>query len=582
MGRTDFRDIFRNRHVNIAGVGVVSTLGAAPSFVLCGDNPLVYQMAIRLTEQFVDAAVTAVVPNRDASWYAGLEQVRGVRILVSPRLDEPTLQEAEVAQAQAMALLDQADVDNLRTALRVHEINPDIRLVIRMFNTGLGFRIRMLFDDCVVLSISEMVAPSFVAAALGEPARSCVQLTERMLYVAPADDVGTGTVVCGVREDSGGIELVAAGESADAAVAVSEGFVYLPPRKRRPWLRAVRYLARNHLIRSLAALLLVITGCCFLLALTVGKHWGDAIYETLIDTAGGVTPEPGDLPFRTLQLVITFAGLAITPVVTALIVSGVLWTQMAVVPTGDPARYENHVVVVGLGNVGMRIMEQLKDLGVAVVGLDRDENARGMAVARTRGVPVVIGQATWEDSLRAAGVPKARALVLVTSSDAVNLETAFLGRACSDTVRVVMRLSDDELAERVQRKMAWAVVRGVFQLSADGFAAALAHRRVTGTLPLLRHTLMAAEIPIGVGSALAGQPIVTAELPGRTRVIAVQKSVGTQREWWPDPTRPFAVGNQVAVVATNDGLRALLGLSVGTDTADGPRPERGPGCPDSA
>lgn len=547
-------------------MGVVSTLGTAPDFVLCGDNPLVYHLANRLTEQFVDASVTAVVPNRDGYWLAGLEQLPRVRLLVSPRLDEQTLAAAGVAQAQAVALLDsEADVDNFRVALRVHEINPDIRLVIRMFNTGLGFRIRTLFDDCVVMSISETVAPSFVAAALGKPAPSSVQLNDRRLYVAPKDDIGPGEQVCGLREDSSGIELVAAGEPADAIVTLSEELAY-SPKRRRAGLRVVRYLARNTLVRLLAGLLLTIAVCCFLFVLMSEKRWGEAIYVTLLDAAGGASlaPPGEDAAYRTLQLVVTFAGLAMTPVLTALIVGGVLWTQLPAAPS-DPARYEDHVVVVGLGNVGMRIMEQLKDLGIRVVGLDCDENARGVAVAHMRGIPVVIGQATWEDSLRAAGVPKARALVLATSNDAANLETAFLGRACSETVRVVMRLSNDELAERVQRKMPWAVVRGIFQLSADGFAAAVSQCRVTATLPLQLGTLIVAEIPIEASSALAGRPLATADLPGLSRVIAVQRSVGARQVWWPDPTDTFGIGNHVLVVVTSRGLNALLGLCAGAE-----------------
>ncbi len=73
--------------------------------------------------------------------------------------------------------------------LRAQEINPDLRLVIAIFNTRLGERIRTFFTDCAVLSESAMAAPSFVAAALGEPAPSHVRLAGRTLYVARREDV---------------------------------------------------------------------------------------------------------------------------------------------------------------------------------------------------------------------------------------------------------------------------------------------------------------------------------------------------------------------------------------------------------
>ena len=37
---------------------------------------------------------------------------------------------------------------------------PDLRLVIRMFNTGLGYGVKRLFADCAVLSDAAMAAPS--------------------------------------------------------------------------------------------------------------------------------------------------------------------------------------------------------------------------------------------------------------------------------------------------------------------------------------------------------------------------------------------------------------------------------------
>ena len=89
--------------------------------------------------------------------------------------------------------------------LRVaQELNPDLRLVVAIFNTSLGERIRTFFTDCAVLSESAMAAPSFVAAALGEPTPSHVRLAGRTLYVARRSGVGTGHAICGVAPAPGG------------------------------------------------------------------------------------------------------------------------------------------------------------------------------------------------------------------------------------------------------------------------------------------------------------------------------------------------------------------------------------------
>ncbi len=537
--------------------------GTAPSFVVCGDNPLVYQLALQLVTRFTDAAVTVVLPNRSGGFVPQLERLERVRIQCADRLDEETLRRAGVASARALVLVDQADVENFHAALRAHELNARIRLVIRMFNTGLGFRIRSLFADCVVLSISEIAAPSFIAAALGEKALDYLRLGERTLYVTGPSDAPVGKVVCGLSERSGAIRLLPPGQRGDRALALADRVLNLPSR-RDHWVRVARYLMRNNLVRLALVLLTLITIGCALM-MVVGNAWSDAIYETLLDAAGAAQPEHARSgPFKVLQVGIVFTGLALTPVVTAMVVGGVLRAQLSEQIGPDPAGFSDHVVVAGLGNVGSRVMEQLCDLGVRVVGLDYDENARGIALARTLGVPVVIGQATWEDSLQAVGVSRARALVLLTSSDAVNLEAALLGQSYRDDLRVVLRLSDDDLAERVQKSLGKAVVRSVFQLAADGFAAAAAERRVIATLSVNGDTLMVAEIPVETDSELAGMALGAADVSEHTRVIALQRAVGGELEWQPDPETRLAAGNQLVVVSTSAGLEELLTRSVGS------------------
>ncbi|MFI5781635.1 NAD-binding protein [Nocardia sp. NPDC051570] len=535
---------------------------AAPSFVVCGDNPLVYQLALQLVTRFADAIVTVVLPHRDGGYVPQLERLERVRIQCADRLDEETLRRAGVAQARALVLVDQADVENFHAALRAHELNARIRLVIRMFNTGLGFRIRSLFADCVVLSISEIAAPSFIAAALGEKTLDYLRLGERTLYVTGSSDAPAGKIVCALTEETGNIRLLPPGRGGGRALALADRVLNLPSR-RGHWLRVARYLMRNNLVRLMLALLTLIVIVCALM-MVIGNAWGDAIYETLLDAAGAAQPEPTRSGiYKILQVGVVFIGLALTPVVTAMVVGGVLRAQLSEQIGPDPADFTDHVVVAGLGNVGSRVMEQLRDLGVRVVGLDFDENARGIALARTLGVPVVVGQATWEDSLQAAGVQRARALVLLTSSDAVNLEAALLGQSYRDDLRVVLRLSDDDLAERVQKSLGKAVVRSVFQLAAEGFAAAAAQQRVIATLSVNGDTLMVAEIPVEPDSALVGTPIHAADLSEQTRVIALQRAVGAELEWQPDPETALAVGNQLVVVATRTGLHELLSRSVG-------------------
>ena len=198
---------------------------------------------------------------------------------------------------------------------------------------------------------------------------------------------------------------------------------------------------------------------------------------------------------------LTFDGMAFLPVVTAAVVGARLTGSVR----GKERPLSGHVIVAGLGNVGTRIAGQLHDLGVDVVCVDRNENAAGIRLARQLGLRVVIGETTREETLRAADIRTSQALVSVTNSDIVNLETALHARALAADVRLVLRLSDDDLAERVQKTVGNAISRSVPYLAAPAFAAAMLEHQVLRTIPVGRHVLLDRRRP-GRGRVRAGGP----------------------------------------------------------------------------
>ncbi len=163
-----------------------------------------------------------------------------------------------------------------------------------------------------------------------------------------------------------------------------------------------------------------------------------------------------------------------------------------------------HVIVTGLGNVGARIAAQLHDLGVDVVCVGKSENAPGVPLARRLGLRVVIGETHREETLRAAGIASCQSLVSVTNSDVVNLETALHARALAEQPRIVVRLYHDDLAERVQRKVSNTISRSVSYLAAPAFAAAMLEHQLLRTIPVGRHVLLIAGVPVDPDSDLAG------------------------------------------------------------------------------
>ena len=171
--------------------------------IVCGDGPLSYRITEELTSRYGER-VTVILPDRRHNHGPQISALPRVRVLEYPELSSQAFTDADVQSAQALAVVWQDDVGNLHAGLRAQELNPGLRLVLAIFNRRLGEHIRMLFPDCMVLSGTAMSAPSFVAAALGEPAPSHVRVQRRTLYVARPDDVAPGAVVCGLTDDHAG------------------------------------------------------------------------------------------------------------------------------------------------------------------------------------------------------------------------------------------------------------------------------------------------------------------------------------------------------------------------------------------
>jgi Trk K+ transport system NAD-binding subunit len=200
---------------------------------------------------------------------------------------------------------------------------------------------------------------------------------------------------------------------------------------------------------------------------------------------------------------------------------------------------------------------QLHDLGVSVACVDKSETAAGIGMARRLGLWVVIGETDQEETLRAAGIRTCQALISVTNSDIVNLETALLARALASDIRIVLRLSDDDLAARVQRSVGNTISRSVPYVAAPSFAAAMLEHQVLRTIPVGRHVLLLADVRVGAGSELDGSPVEEVHQAGLARVVAVQRPGGAV-DWSPPDILRLTADDQLYVIATRAGLSRVL------------------------
>ena len=529
--------------------------------VICGDDKLAYRVAQELTTRYRER-VTVIMASKRRNHGPEIDRLAGVRVIERDELTSQAFADAQITSARALALLRQDDVGNFHAALRARELNPDIRLVLAVFSPGLGDQVRAYFPDCAVLVGTAMSAPSFAAAALGEPAPSHVRVSGRTLYVARREDADPNQVLCGLAASSTSSAprlLPRDEQNADLVLAVADGTPRDPLARRRNALQAtagtLRGLVWHRLGLGFACLFAVLVAGFALLVAGAGYRWDNALYLTMLDTAGAALTNPAlGGPEKVAQFMLTFDGMVFVPFATAVIVGARLTGSIR---QNRPSA-SGHVIVVGLGRVGMRVVGQLHDLGVGVVGIDRDPEAAGVAFARRLGVQVVIGEIHREETLRAANLKTSIALVSVTSSDEVNLEAALHARALRADLRIVLRLYDDDLAERVQKMIGNTVSRSVSYLAAPAFAAAMLEHQVLRTIPVGRHVLLIADVQVQAGTELDGRRVGEAERPGETHVLAVRRRGTDLFDWSLNRGYRLEPQDRLLVLATRAGLGQTL------------------------
>ncbi|GAA2902751.1 potassium transporter TrkA [Actinoplanes cyaneus] len=555
-----------------------------PHLVVCGADALVWTLAEELANSRHRIRLTVITPHKiraDVPDLRTLEE-RGVELRHADRLDEQTFRDAGLAGAAALALVMPDDMVNLHAALCAREVEEKLRVVVRMFTTGLAGSVSRIFPDHVVLSDAQMAGPAFVAAALGEVAPTHFRHGDRTLYVAHRADVPARRVMVTLATESGGEVSVLPAEPpagtdgpddlvlAEAVGTSAEGDVTRrllarSGRRRRPFT-AFGHALRAALNRKLGVAVLI-TLVTTVLAGAVLNAWDDtrhnlwqSIYVTLMTAVGASdVEEKRNAVAQAAQLVLTVAGLALLPLITAAVVDGMVNARMALSQGRLAGQLRDHIVLVGLGNVGTQVLRQLHDLGVRVVAIDRHADARGVKSAQRRGIPVIVGDASREETLQAAQIATCRALVVVSTNDPVNLQAALHARAIRDDLRVVLRLFDDDFAQRIGAAFDISTSRSVSRLCAPVFASALLERNVHASIPVGRHVLLVGTVTVLGGSDLDGALLSDVDEPGQARVIGMSAAGQEWIDWRPDPRRVLAAGDRVLVVARQRALRSLAG-----------------------
>jgi Trk K+ transport system NAD-binding subunit len=481
-------------------------------FILCGLG----KVGWRVLEYLRKAGEPVVVI--DSRCTPDDPRLEGATLIHGDCRQAEILRQAGLADARGVVVLISDDLISLSTALMARHLHPTIRIIVRMFNQRLITRLGAAAQNMHALSTSALASPLLAMIArtgqalgmfrlISGETRQITELTiapqspliGRQLrdlahehQFTPLAHLPEGKPPRFIQEVDATATLgpndrvVIFGEPAKPTALIARGENESLPELL--WGGLIRRFSRVF-YRGLALIDLPVKICGgifvgVILASMLVFHCGmkndtliDAFYRTisLLATGADMHGEEADAGswqkafISSLRLI----GTALTAAFTAIITNYLIRANLGAALEVRRIPESGHIIVCGLGNVGFRVVEELRSLGDQVVVIEQNANNNFISTARRLGAAVIVGNAAIAEVLRQARATTARAVVAATNNELLNLEGALLVREIAPRQRVVVRLTDPHLAMTLRQAANVRLALSIPELSAPAFVASL-------------------------------------------------------------------------------------------------------------
>ena len=571
--------------------------------IVCG----LQGVGLRAVEQFAFSGTQVVVIDDDADpRFSRTLAEWGVPHIRRHAHRGEGFEEAGLARAASVVCVEIDEIHTLETALRIKELRPELPLVVQLANPSVANALERVSGPGSVLDVASLAAPSFVEACLRRPSHAIelagidfavVQLAVTSSehahdtfrghfgHLAPVAIMPFGNepmATCPGRDHPlrAGDRVAVLGTLDDlAATGISTMKASADPARSVSWLRRLRLQVAIALEEGNRALAVVATLLFLLiLAATVIVHFAfrpepgqghlgllSSLYFTVETVA---TVGYGDYSFARQSpwllacgIFLIIAGVALVSTAFALF-TNILVSRRIERSLGrrQVPGMVDHVIVIGLGSVGISVVRGLVAEGESVVVIERDADNRYLAQARALGVPVVIADATQSQTHRMVNIADAKAVAVLTSADLTNIETGLSVRESLgerwDDVPVVLRVFDRELAYMMERSFGFQHVRSTSALAAPWFVGAALGLDVLSTFYVDQQPFLVASLLVAPDGGLQG--LSMQDLSSRARVIALRRAGDGILEHPPRRGTVFAGGDTAYLVGPYEELLQVL------------------------
>lgn len=321
-----------------------------------------------------------------------------------------------------------------------------------------------------------------------------------------------------------------------------------------------------------AVLLVIISGMLGFHFISRGEtSFIDCLYMTIItittvgfgDTYVKYAHEPIGRIF-TMLLLITGMGLLTYGVstMTAFFVEGelsaLLWRRKMLKAI---EKMKGHFIVVGVGNTGMHVMQEMQKTGREFIAIDRD-GERMRKLAEQTPFVYLTGDATDDKVLMDARIESAHGLVSALPDDKDNLFVTLSARQLNPNLRIIAKGVDAHARNKLMKAGADSVVSpnliGGLRMVSEMIrpaAVGFLDRMLRDT----QHTVRIEDVKISEQSPLCGKTLREAAIPHKfgLLVMATRESGSETFNYAPGPDTRLTVGMDIVLLGEVDGLKQL-------------------------
>ncbi len=220
----------------------------------------------------------------------------------------------------------------------------------------------------------------------------------------------------------------------------------------------------------------------------------------------------------------------------------------------------DHIVLIGLGRLGFRTYRLLRMLGEAVVVIERNADNRFLEEVRRDGAPLLVGDARRDELLVEANVAKARSVVLASDDDLANLEIALDSRRMQPSIRVVLRMFDQNMADKIADGFNIHIAMSQSAMASPAFAAAAVDGSIVNSFVVDNELVVMQRWTVRDGGALCGKSVGDIMQEFGIGIVEHVPQAGPKR-LFPTPKVRLEAGDRLMVQGPFAALRKLPELA---------------------